>query len=274
MSAPSLFTRVAPIPGWTTEGGFTNRRYETEAGMLRRRDSARWQGQEAFFTNGLTTTQSTATQTVDVSGSTASIDAGLATTTLRGYLGGYRFTDDTMRVTASFKDGAGAALGTPVQIGPVTTADRKNRTTLLRREATAPVPAGTRSITVTLIGTHGASTFLDVAWADRIGLFLNTPEAPGTPPGGGSQDTTPPETTITKEPKAKSAKAKAKYKFTSSEPNSSFDCAFDSKKFKPCDAGKAKYKRLDLGKHKFLVRATDAAGNTDPSPDKDKFKRR
>jgi len=31
-------------------------------------------------------------------------------------------------------------------------------------------------------------------------------------------------------------------------------------------------KHLDEGKHKFKVRATDAAGNTDPTPAKDKFK--
>jgi hypothetical protein len=87
-----------------------------------------------------------------------------------------------------------------------------------------------------------------------------------------ASDTTPPETTITKEPKAKSSKSKAKYKFTSSEPNSTFTCKFDKKKPKPCDSGKAKYKRLDDGKHKFKVYAVDAAGNRDPSPDKDKFK--
>jgi FG-GAP repeat len=85
-------------------------------------------------------------------------------------------------------------------------------------------------------------------------------------------DTTPPETTITKEPKNKLDGSKATYKFTSSEPNSSFACKFDKAKPKPCDAGKAKYKHLDGGKHKFRVVATDAAGNADPSAARDKFK--
>jgi hypothetical protein len=85
-------------------------------------------------------------------------------------------------------------------------------------------------------------------------------------------DQTPPETTITKDPKNKLRGSKAKYRFVSSEPNSTFVCKFDKRKPKPCDAGKAKYKRLDDGKHRFKVYAVDAAGNADASPAKDKFK--
>jgi uncharacterized delta-60 repeat protein len=96
------------------------------------------------------------------------------------------------------------------------------------------------------------------------------PTSDGLPPG----DTTPPQTRITREPANKSDGAKAKYRFTSSEAGSTFECAFDSNNFKPCDSGNAKYKHLDFGKHKFRVRATDAAGNTDTSPAKDKFKRK
>ena len=44
------------------------------------------------------------------------------------------------------------------------------------------------------------------------------------------------------------------------------------KKFKPCDSGKVKYKKLKDGKKKFQVRATDAAGNVDASPAKAKWK--
>jgi hypothetical protein len=85
-------------------------------------------------------------------------------------------------------------------------------------------------------------------------------------------DTTPPETTITKDPPNKLKKSKAKYKFTSNEPGSSFVCKFDKKKPKSCDAGKHKLKRLDAGKHKFRVYAVDTSGNQDPSPARDKFK--
>ena len=88
--------------------------------------------------------------------------------------------------------------------------------------------------------------------------------------GGGTPDATAPETTITKHPKKKGTKRKAKFKFESSEPGSSFECKFDKKPFKPCDAPFKK--KAKLGKHKFRVRATDAAGNTDGSPAKFKFK--
>ena len=178
-----------------------------------------------------------------------------------------------MTVTATFKDAARNSVGTPLQIGPVTAADRHSNSILLRRTASIGAPAGTRQITVTLTANRTTGSYND-AYADRIALFLDQVIPPGgEPPPGGGNDTTPPQTTITKEPKNKSSKAKAKYRFTSSEPNSTFRCKLDNKPFSPCDAGKRKYKHLDFGKHKFKVVATDAAGNTDPTPEKDKFKR-
>ncbi len=84
-------------------------------------------------------------------------------------------------------------------------------------------------------------------------------------------DTDPPETKITKGAPNKPDKTKLKFKFTSSEPGSTFECKLDKKALKPCTSPR-KVKRLDDGKHKFKVVATDAAGNTDPSAAKDKFK--
>jgi hypothetical protein len=91
-------------------------------------------------------------------------------------------------------------------------------------------------------------------------------------------DTDPPETEITKTPPNKSEKPKAKYKFTSDEPNSTFECSLKGKgldqlvkQFGDCSSSR-KYKGLDEGKFKFKVRAIDAAGNVDSSPAKDKFK--
>ncbi len=90
-------------------------------------------------------------------------------------------------------------------------------------------------------------------------------------PSSTGSDTDPPETEITKGAPNKLDKHKFKFKFTSSEPDSTFECKVDSKPFKPCTSPR-KVKHLDEGKHKFKVVATDAAGNTDPSAAKDKFK--
>jgi dipeptidyl aminopeptidase/acylaminoacyl peptidase len=84
-------------------------------------------------------------------------------------------------------------------------------------------------------------------------------------------DTTAPETTITKKPKKRISKPKAKVRFVSSEPGSSFECKIDKKPYKPCQSPR-KLKHLKPGRHKFRVRATDAAANTDPTPAKAKFK--
>jgi hypothetical protein len=93
----------------------------------------------------------------------------------------------------------------------------------------------------------------------------------GSGPNGNAPDTTAPQTKITKGPKRRTEKRKAKFRFTSSEPGSTFECKFDRKPFKPCRSPKTKA-HLKVGKHKFKVRATDAAGNTDPTPAKRKWR--
>lgn len=89
--------------------------------------------------------------------------------------------------------------------------------------------------------------------------------------GKAGKDKTAPETTIVKGPKARSHKRTAKFKFVSSEANSTFKCKLDKKPFKPCRSPK-KYKRLKPGKHVFQVKAIDAAGNADKTPAKRRFR--
>jgi hypothetical protein len=115
--------------------------------------------------------------------------------------------------------------------------------------------------------------------ADQRGVAR--PDGAGCDAGAVEADATPPETRIAKHPrtrlKTRKRRAKAKFKFTATEDGSSFECKLDRKPFKPCDSPR-KY-RAKAGKrggkprkHKFRVRATDAAGNTDPTPAKFKFK--
>jgi hypothetical protein len=89
------------------------------------------------------------------------------------------------------------------------------------------------------------------------------PTTPASTPDG-CPDATAPETEITQAPPAEGKKRRVKFVFTSSEPGSSFECRIDALAYEPCTSPlRVKLKR---GRHKFSVRATDAAGNTDATP--------
>lgn len=77
-------------------------------------------------------------------------------------------------------------------------------------------------------------------------------------------DTTPPDTSISKGPKKKTKSKSATFEFGSTEAGSSFECSVDSSGFKPCTSPD-NVKVKGTGKHNFLVRARDAAGNLDTS---------
>jgi hypothetical protein len=63
----------------------------------------------------------------------------------------------------------------------------------------------------------------------------------------------------------------AHFTLSSNEAGSTFECRLDRGKFVPCEADYTS-RRLNLGRHTLFVRATDAAGNTDPSVEAMKFK--
>jgi hypothetical protein len=135
----------------------------------------------------------TATQSVSVSPDAAAIDAGTRQAALSAELGGWRAQDDSGIVTATFLDGAGNPLGDPLQIGPVTAADRNSESKFVPRSATASVPVGTRSIRVVMSTT--APFGYNDAYLDNLSLVLSeVAPAPGTPP------TTPPATPPTTPP--------------------------------------------------------------------------
>lgn len=84
-----------------------------------------------------------------------------------------------------------------------------------------------------------------------------------TPP----PDATPPSTKIKSGPKGTTHSRKATFRFTSTEPGSTFQCKLDGKKWSSCKSPKT-YKGLKEGKHTVKVKAIDAAGNVDPTPAK------
>ncbi len=109
-----------------------------------------------------------------------------------------------------------------------------------------------------------------VGAAPDIGADELVPPAPPPEGGGGEGDTAPPDTQITKKPKDKTKKKTATFEFTSTEPNSTFECKLDDGPFQPCTSPHTV--KVKKGKHSFQVRAKDAAGNVDGSPASDDWK--
>ena len=260
------------IPGWTRgpTGSMTYVRYPFRSAFSELRDSARWEGGLSFFSGG-PDGPSSASQTVSVAGSATSIDAGLATANLAADLGGFRILEHRMQVSAEFRDGAGSSLGT-FTVGPVSAAERHNLTDLIRRTALVPVPVGTRSVTVEVAATGTAGLVYADAYADNVKLTLDAPAPPpGTGDGGDGTtepppaDTDPPETLKGKGPKRRIASPRARFRFESDEPGSSFECRLDRKKPKRCSSP-FRVRGLKPGRHRLTVTAIDPAANRDATP--------
>lgn len=179
------------VPGWTTAGDFTAVCYA--AGISQTATSGSQIGGGAAYFMGGDQATATATQTIDVSQAAGEIDGGGIQAVLSGAIGGFDVQDDNMTVTATFLDGAGTALGSPMQIGPVMAADRSSQTEFLPQSTTAvTVPAGARSILVTMTATRVAGSDNDAA-ADNLSLILvNAAPPAGTLPATsvGSQNAT------------------------------------------------------------------------------------
>ncbi|HEX8102742.1 MAG TPA: VCBS repeat-containing protein [Solirubrobacteraceae bacterium] len=200
---PGEIRGLMSIDGWTLTPGTGYLRYGSpslsyspswlEAARFGSGGGRMLWGGDSRGSNGLTS----ATQTVDVSASAEAIDAGRVKATLFARLGGALAFDDVMSSFADFVDASGTGVGSIVLPG-VTPADRRNRTTMLPRQGTRAVPAGTRKIRVTLVSSDADATYSS-AIADDARLTLETapepapspsPEpapAPAPQPGGGPE---------------------------------------------------------------------------------------
>lgn len=100
------------------------------------------------------------------------------------------------------------------------------------------------------------------------GVGLTAPRSSGERSTGGAgprpRDSSAPQTAIDSRP-AGHDDSQARFTFHASE-SASFACSLDGAGFRSCDSG-VRYDGLEPGWHTFAVRATDSAGNTDPSPD-------
>jgi large repetitive protein len=107
--------------------------------------------------------------------------------------------------------------------------------------------------------TEGAHTF-QVKAVDSAGNVDATPASHSW-----TIDVTAPETTIDSGPADGTTDMSATFVFSSSDPGSGFECSLDSASFTTCSSPET-YTGLEPGSHTFAVRATDPAGNVDPSP--------
>ncbi|MEA2703205.1 MAG: hypothetical protein QOD63_1150, partial [Actinomycetota bacterium] len=137
----------------------------------------------------------TGTQTISLSSDSSTIAGGHVKATLSAWLGGFGAQSDYATVTAQWLDGAGADIGSPVQIGPVTHVDRGDTTELQKRTTTVTVPSDARSVRVVIEMTRFDPSN-DDGYADNVSLVLTDatppPEPQPTPTGDPPPFTSPP----------------------------------------------------------------------------------
>jgi large repetitive protein len=78
-------------------------------------------------------------------------------------------------------------------------------------------------------------------------------------------DQTAPQTTIESSPDPQTTSTTATFTFSADEPDTSFQCSLDGAQYAACSSP-VQLTGLALATHRFLVRAIDAAGNTDATP--------
>lgn len=83
-------------------------------------------------------------------------------------------------------------------------------------------------------------------------------------PGSGAVDDKAPRTTFESGPAKRTRKRRAALRFSADEAGSTFECSLDGRAYEPCSSPHSV--RVRRGRHVLVARATDAAGNVEPSP--------
>jgi hypothetical protein len=126
--------------------------------------------------------------------------------------------------------------------------------------------------------TRGCPTALDAADDTDNSSADFALTTPATPRNNAATPTEtlcqPPETTITRAPhrrvRTKKRRKRAKFRFTSSLPGSTFECSVDGDPFDACQSPFRT--RVRRGRHTFEVRAVHPVFLTDPTPDEHRWK--
>lgn len=177
-SVPAASSGVTSFPGWSSDGYVTILQYGVGDYIGASATGPSNRGNNFFY--GGSVSASSASQSVSLSFASTSIDAGSATYTLSGWLGGWSGQDDNVVVSLGFFDANQRQLGTSTSIGPVKAADRNSVTALLERASSGTVPSGARSAKVTVAFNRTSGTSND-GYADNLSLVINQSGGPTTP---------------------------------------------------------------------------------------------
>lgn len=159
------------VPGWSVTSSLIVVSYTSGGGFPVASDPGSPTRGKNFFSGGEGSPSSAASQIIDLSGSSAAIDAHAATFTLSGWLGGYTSQDDHCDVAVSFRNAASMPIGSGT-IGGVLASHRGQLTGMLFRSASGSIPAGTRSALVTITMSRAAGSYND-GYADDISFSLD-----------------------------------------------------------------------------------------------------
>jgi hypothetical protein len=118
---------------------------------------------------------------------------------------------------------------------------------------------GVLSRSKTNLGRNGPFASLPPLWSNGTGWA-----GYGASIYADEGDVTPPDTTLSAHPEDGTTSTDASFTFASDEAGSTFACSLDGAD-ESCTSPKS-YSALSVGQHTFTVVATDASGNTDPTP--------
>ena len=175
-------TSASALPEWTVSGELSVVKWGAAGGFPAAADYGPEIRGLNLFAGGPDSAQTTATTLIDLPFSPETIDAGLCTAYLSGWLGGFGTQDDAVSLKLSFLDASGGTNGEMV-IGPVLAQDRTNLTALLFRGATNAVPTGARKVSAVLEFTRASGAYND-GYADDLSLIVREgpPPAPANQP--------------------------------------------------------------------------------------------
>jgi hypothetical protein len=165
-------TTVAPT-GWRTTSNFSAVQYAAPGvpDSLHPADSTAIGGGNNYFAGGPNDTSATASQDVPFADLATSVDRGMISFILSGYLGGYDGQADNMRIALTFLNAANAVLST-VNIGPIDGSRLVSQLLPFTTDRTGTiVPIGARSATITLTAARLAGDYND-GYADNLSLQL------------------------------------------------------------------------------------------------------